>query len=218
MNIKIRSVYSRHFAKYGKVLQGYDIKELLEVLEKTTDKPSDKTIYVPGDKNLESLSIAKDFSLNAYGGMSVQIGYCNGNNTRLNCLEYHKGSELNVSCDDMILLLAQRKDIRHNMIDTSKVEAFRVPKGVIVNIYETTLHYAPCNDILDGKDLKKGFRVAVVLPQGTNTDKPEITAKNEEDKILWAKNKWLLAHPDSDEAKSGAYVGLTGCNINIASK
>ncbi|WP_337960992.1 DUF4867 family protein [Caloramator sp. mosi_1] len=25
--------------------------------------------------------------------MDIQIGYCNGNNFRLNALEYHKGSE-----------------------------------------------------------------------------------------------------------------------------
>ena len=60
----------------------------------------------------------------------------------------------------------------------------------------------------------KGFRVLVALPKGTNTDKPEI--KNDgDDALLWACNKWLLAHPDSAEAKAGAYVGLTGENIKI---
>lgn len=31
----------------------------------------------------------------------------------------------------------------------------------------------------------------------------------------WACNKWLLAHPDSAEAKAGAYVGLVGENVHI---
>ena len=33
---------------------------------------------------------------------------------------------------------------------------------------------------------------------------------------MTARNKWLLAHPDSSEAASGAYIGLTGENIDIA--
>ena len=32
---------------------------------------------------------------------------------------------------------------------------------------------------------------------------------------LTARNKWLLAHPDSSEAKTGAHIGLTGKNIDI---
>ena len=56
----------------------------------------------------------------------------------------------------------------------------------------------------------------MALPFGTNTAKPEIQPGNEEDKFLWARNKWLLAHADSSEAKDGAYVGLKGENIDIA--
>ena len=56
----------------------------------------------------------------------------------------------------------------------------------------------------------------VALPQRTNTDKPAISNKSSEDKRLWARNKWLLAHPDSSEAKQGAYIGLAGENIDIA--
>ena len=80
----------------------------------------------------------------------------------------------------------------------------------MVEVYATTLHYAPCQVSEDG------FRVAVVLPKGTNTDKPEYAPQNEEDKWMTARNKWLLAHAEADEAKNGAYVGLTGVNIDIA--
>ena len=61
----------------------------------------------------------------------------------------------------------------------------------------------------------EGFRVAVELPRGTNTEKPAMAPANEEDRWLWARNKWLLAHPDSQEAKQGAYIGLTGKNLDI---
>ena len=33
---------------------------------------------------------------------------------------------------------------------------------------------------------------------------------------MTARNKWLLAHPESSEARSGAKVGLKGVNIDIA--
>ena len=52
---------------------------------------------------------------------------------------------------------------------------------------------------------------------GTNTEKPDITARTAEDKWLWVRNKWLLTYPDSGEAKQGAHIGLAGENIDTAS-
>ena len=152
-----------------------------------------------------------EISEHCYGGMPVQLGWCNGHNTRLNCLEYHRDSEFNLGTEDFILLLAKQDEIENSVLNTARVKAFRVPAGVLVEVYATTLHYAPCHC-----DEGKGFRVLVALPQGTNTDKPMITNKSPEDKLLWARNKWLLAHPDSPEASQGAHVGLSGENIDIA--
>ena len=216
--MRIKSVFSHAFEKYGKVLNGYDVTDLLKKLEETTKKPADSVIYEPGDKGLEALPIAKEFSDNAYGGMPIQVGYCNGFNTKLNCLEYHRGSELNIPADDIVLLLAPLQNVKNGTLDTSNVEAFFVPKGTVVQVYETTLHYAPCNGVKFGEVNKDGFRVIIVLPKDTNTEKPKIDEKNLEDKLLWARNKWLIAHPDSNEAKSGAFVGLKGVNIDIAGK
>ena len=56
----------------------------------------------------------------------------------------------------------------------------------------------------------------VALPKGTNTDKPELPVQGGDDAWLWACNKWLLAHPDSDEARQGAAAALVGENIDIA--
>ena len=152
----------------------------------------------------------REFSERAYGGMPVQLGMCWGRNTKLNCLEYHRDSEFNVGTDDFILLLAKQNEIENGTLDTAKVKAFRVPAGVLVEVYATTLHYAPCHT-----DPAKGFRVAVVLPRGTNGPRPETEPQNDEDRLLWACNKWLLAHPDSAEAAQGASVGLMGTNIDI---
>ena len=91
------------------------------------------------------------------------------------------------------------------------MKAFRAPAGVLIEVYATTLHYAPCQASKD-----KGFRVLVVLSKGTNEAKPAYAAQTDEDAFLTAANKWLLPHPDSPEAKGGAVVGLKGINIDIA--
>ena len=101
-------------------------------------------------------------------------------------------------------------DIENDVLDTAKAKAFFVPKGVMVEVYATTLHYAPCH-----ADPAKGFRVLVGLPLNTNTEYRPGTGKNTLDKSLWARNKWLLAHPESSEAADGAYIGLKGENIDI---
>ncbi len=214
--MKIKSVFSKSFAKYGKVISGYDVNDLLKKLAEVTPCPKDSTVYEPGDKNLEGLPVFKEFSDGVYGGMPIQIGYCNGFNTKLNCLEYHRGSELNIAAESFILLVATVSDIENGKLSTRKVQAFRAPANTIVQVYETTLHYAPCCDVTADGKVSEGFRVVIVLPKDTNTEKPEITVRDFEDKLLWARNKWLLAHPASSEAKAGAYVGLTGKNIDIA--
>ena len=207
--MKIYSIYDAEFKPYGQVLQGYDTKELQEAMMKI-DLP-DGTAYEPGIDSLEACEIFGPLSDRAYGGMPIQLGMCWGHNTKLNCLEYHRDSEVNIGTHDFVLLLAKEDQIVYGVLDTSLVKAFRVPAGVVVEVYATTLHYAPCH--VNAAD---GFRVAVVLPKGTNTEKPDYEPANEEDKWMTARNKWLLAHPESSEAKSGAHIGLKGENIDIA--
>ncbi len=209
--MKILPVTDPSFQNYGQVLTGYDVGELLATLDKVTPLP-EAVEYVPEQPELMALPIEKELRNNAFGGMPIQIGWCNGHNTKLNCLEYHRDSELNVGTKDFILLLAKREELENGVLDTAKVVAFCVPAGVLVEVYATTLHYAPCNAAKDA-----GFKTIVVLPKGTNLDKPEITVKNEEDEILGASNKWLLAHADSSEAAQGAKVLLKGENTDIAS-
>ena len=208
--MKIYSVYDAEFRPYGKVLEGYDTKELLEAVAKI-DMPEAGVNYLPGIDSLEACSIIDELSDRAYGGMPIQIGMCWGYNTKLNCLEYHRDSELNIGLGDFILLLALQGDIVDGQLDTATVKAFKAPAGAVVEVYATALHYAPCQ-----ADKAEGFKVVVVLPKGTNTARPAYEARNEEEKWLTARNKWLLAHAEADEAKNGAHVGLYGTNINIA--
>lgn len=205
----IYSVTDTEFLPYGKVLEGYETAGLVEAMRQIA-LPDQGTAYKPGIASLESEPILEELRDRAYGGMPVQLGMCWGRNTKLNCLEYHKDSEINIGTEEFVLLLAKLEEVEDGVLDTAKVKAFRVPAGTVVEVYATTLHYAPCH-----LEAEKGFRVAVALPKGTNTDKPECAVKNAEDKLLWARNKWLLAHADSAEAKQGAYIGLTGENLDL---
>lgn len=207
--MKVESIYDASFRPYGQILTGYDTAALVSAMN-VIPLPESGVAYEPSIAALEQNAIFGQLQNNAYGGMPVQIGMCWGWNTKLNCLEYHRDSEVNIGSSDFILLLAKQEETVDGRLDTACVRAFRVPAGAVVEVYATTLHYAPCH--VDGA---KGFRVAVVLPRGTNEARPALTPLNAEDDRLWAKNKWLLAHPDSGEAGQGAWVGLIGENIDI---
>lgn len=209
--MELQSVFDQSFAPYGRVLRGLDMTQLLSVLRKQTEKPADGVVYVPSCAALEETAEFEALQNSVYGGMPIQIGYCNGTNTKLNCVEYHRDSEINIVDEEMVFLVGRQQELEDGSLYTDRIEAFRAPAGTAVELYATTLHYAPC----DG-ETGKGFRVAIVLPRGTNTEKPQTDGTYEEDGLLWAKNKWLIAHADSNEAKQGAFVGLIGENIDIA--
>lgn len=208
--MKILSVFDPEFKPYGEVVKGFDVAPLVAYLEKETPCP-EGVQYVPTDAGLEALPQSKELMNNLFGGMPAQLGWCNGHNTKLNCMEYHRDSEFNLGTTDFILLLATRWELENGALDTAKVRAFRCPKNTLLEVYATTLHYAPCNA---GRN--DGFRVMVALPRGTNEAAPQLEPKSQEDRTLWACNKWLLAHADSDEAAQKAYVGLKGENTDIA--
>lgn len=204
--MKILNVNDPSFGRYGKVLEGYDFTELIKEM-KHTPVPEDVT-YVPSVEELEALDVAKDLQNKGWGGLPIQIGYCNGHNKKLNAVEYHRNSEINVAVTDLVLLIGMQQDIEADFTyDTSKIEAFLVPAGTGIEVYGTTLHYAPCNT------LESGFQCVVVLPKGTNTELTFETATEGEDKLMTAKNKWLIAHEDA--AIEGAFNGLRGENITI---
>lgn len=208
----IKPVTGRAFKPFGRVIKGYYLRSLIEEMEKT-ECPSDRVVYEPSVRSLETLKINRQFSEEAYGGMPIQIGYCNGRNHLLNAVEYHRDSELNLACTDMILLVGKQQDIgRDYTYDTGKMQAFLVKKGTLVEIYSTTLHYAP---ISAGEH--ENFRCVVVLPRGTNEPLPACRGKahTKEDQLLTHVNKWLIAHPESGLDKDGAFVGLKGENIRL---
>lgn len=204
--MKIQNVTDAAFKKYGKVVTGIDFSDMIAEMKKM-EIPAE-VVYEPGLANLEACASAKDLCESCYGGMPIQVGHCSGNNYKLNAVEYHRDSEINISVDGMILLLGKLEDVEDDFTyDAARIEAFLVPAGVAVELYATTLHYAPCNSE------KTGFRGIVVLPKGTNYDLTKKPSKTPEDKLITHVNKWLIAHEDAKIA--GAFNGLKGENITL---
>ena len=204
--MQIYEVTDTRFRKYGKVIRNIDFSALTEAMKKTP-VPSD-VVYEPSIAELEALPVAKEIEKVFYGELPIQIGYCNGHNVLLNAVEYHRSSEINLAATEAVLILGSEADVTDDFTyETSKMEAFRIPAGTAVEVYATTLHYAPCH-VNEG-----GFQCVVVLPKGTNTDLTFQTEKTGEDSLMTAKNKWLIAHEDAKIA--GAFNGLKGENITI---
>ncbi len=206
-DMKIYDVTDERFKKYGKVVKGIDFSGLVKVMEEQTPLP-EGVEYVPGFEPLEALPVMKELTEKTYGELPIQIGYCNGHNSMLNALEYHRNSEINVAATDAILILGSQQDITDDFTyDTALAEAFLLPRGTAVEIYATTLHYAPCG--VKGE----GFKVTIVLPKGTNLALDKEHAGGE-DGHLTAKNKWLLGHPEGG-LPEGSPMGLVGENLCV---
>lgn len=208
-HIEIYEVTDRRFHTYGRILKDYDFEPCMKVM-KDREIPAEGNVYVGCDEDMMKTETAITLSKVFYGNMPVQIGYCNGNSTRLNALEYHKGSEIDVAVTDMVLILGHVYDIENNTYDSHRTEAFFVPAGTACELYGTTLHFAPC------KVTDEGFKSIIALPFETNEaleDKTEYP--EEESKLLWMRNKWLIAHKESVPASKGACAGIYHENIEI---
>ncbi len=209
----IYSVNDPEFKPYGRVWDDAPSSltaPLTEALSATPIPEGSK--YVASAPELEQVEGADTLGLLMYGGRPFQLGWCNGHNTKLNCLEYHRASEFNLGARDFILLLAKREQIVDGKLDTAQIKAFRAPAGTLVEIYATTLHYTPCM-VDDG-----GFQVMVALPAGTNGPRPEAAADMPaagDSYCYWKADKWVLCHADSPKAAEGGYVGLAGKNLDI---
>ena len=81
----------------------------------------------------QALDVAKALQNKGFGGIPIEIGYCNGHNKKLNAVEYHRSSEINVAVTDLVLLIGSQQDITDDFTyDTSKIEAFLVPAEMCI--------------------------------------------------------------------------------------
>ncbi|MDD6351508.1 MAG: DUF4867 family protein [Lachnospiraceae bacterium] len=233
-DILIHSVDEEIFKTYGRIVRGYDFSDLISYMEKETAIPEDGNVYVASVPDMEKLPVKDDIQAVLYGGMPIQIGYCNGRNTTYNGFEYHKGSEINVAVTDFMLVLGHSWEIRDNHFDNKDACAFFVPKGCAIEMYQTTLHLSPLR-VTD-----RGFKGIVILPRGTNTplteeerernaagkadaagsgrmENPDLAANTDlEGQLLLQRNKWVIAHPDREPLiRQGAFPGIIGENKEL---
>lgn len=210
-HIQIHSVYDPEFNRFGEVLDVIEFGDLIKYLELHTTVPIVGNEYVPHRAELGD--IVSDISVihNTFGMVPLEYGYVNGNNSKLNALEFHKSSEINVCVTPLVLLLAHIEDIDDSIFHSSKVTAFYIPQNTAIEVYSTTLHFSPC------KVIDSGFKCAVILPYGTNME--FVSAKGNQgkySKFLFKTNKWLLNHPENTRmVELNAISAIHGENIEI---
>lgn len=201
------------FAEFGRIVTGYDVRAWLDYLDRNTAVPAEGNVYVASEPGLEALPPFDAIRETIYGGLPIQAGYCNGLASRLNGLEYHKSPEFFVTQTELVLLLAPYRAMRDFELDVAAVRAFYFPAGTAAELYGTTLHFAP------SKLSDAGFKSAIVLLRGTNTDPPPPDARHAADpeaRLLFRKHKWLLAHPDNPPLLArGARAALRGPNLEV---
>lgn len=210
-DVKIYSVFDGEFKTYGKIVEGYDFDDLTEYVGHKTQIPESGNLYVASVAELENTLVFTELKNRLYGGVDIQIGYCNGKNSTYNGFEYHKCSEVNIAVTDMVLVLGHTWQIKGNKFYVGDEKVFFVPSGVAVEMYQTTLHLSPCK-VCDG-----GFKDIVVLTRGTNT--PLVKKSDDpcgEDELLLMKNKWVIAHKDRKPlVEQGTHIGLIGKNKEV---
>ena len=209
-DLLLYSVLDPEFAPYGRILPIRDSVSLGAAMGRT-EIPETGNRYIASDPGLEALADVRIVKDTVYGGMEIQAGCCNGHGDTLNAEEYHKCSEVNYTTTGLVLLLALHGDMKERTLDTSAVKGFYLPPGIMVEIFPMVLHFAPC------RVRPEGFNCLVVLTQGTNAALDMVdTCATGEKGLLWMRNKWLLCHPDSPQARKGAFVGITGKNLKLS--
>ena len=204
-HLKIYRTSDTEFVPFGYRINDIDSKPFIEASEKA-DEVKEGSLYVAEADYFKDLDAAKDIEIKYYGELPAQAGYCYGFSNKLNAVEWHKSSEVNIATTDLILFLGSVQDIVDRKIDSSKIKAFYVEKGEVLEVYATTLHFCPC------QVSEEGFGCVVVLPKGTN-----VPLEGEyEDKLMFRKNKWILAHVDNEGLIArGVIPGVTGENYEV---
>ena len=210
-HIKIKPINDPAFKRFARVLKSEDFTEFFDYLENQTTVPEKDNYYIAHDPLMEKAVMHLDGIFHVFANMPVEFGYVNGNNSKLNALEYHKSSELNICLSPCVLMLARTEDITNNTLNTNHIAAFFIPKRTVIELHSLTLHFSPC------KVQPAGFKCGVILPFGTNMDfvKPN-SLDIEENQLLFKTNKWILVHPEHQKMISlGAHIGIIGPNIEI---
>lgn len=202
---KIYSVEDAEFRSFGRVIHDLDITEIVEAA-KQIKHPEEGSSYLPSIKEFEKLDIFREIQEACYGTLPTQLGYCWGHNQVMNAMEYHSSNEINIAVTPFVLILGHTWDVEDMKVDSGMFKGFYVPKGCVLEIYATTLHFCPC------QTSDEGFGCIVALPKGTNVpiDGPI------PQKPLFKQNKWVLAHEKNAALiEKGIVPGIIGENYIV---
>lgn len=206
-HITIKGIVNKSFIKYGRIITRYNFVDLIKYVEEKTPVSEEGVVEVSQVKSLEKLKVSELLKSNFFGEMDIQLGYCNGNNNKLNYLQYHKSSKIIIAVTDIIIFLGRVQDIKDNQYEAKKAEAFFIPEGVAFEVYGTTIHSLPCNME------KRGFKTVLVLPKGTNL---QLSDNKQEETLLHSRNRWIIAHEEAKHfTNDDGQIGIAGENLEI---
>ena len=201
-HIHIYSVHDEAFKAYGRVIDA-DTAVFSKTAEAAVAFPAEGSQYMASLPQLEALPETAALNEAYCGQLDEQWGLCLGHSNQLGALEWHTCNEFNIAVRELVLLLAKRSDMdENNRLDANKIKAFYLAQGEMVEVFADTLHFCPC------EVTKNGFSCIVGLQRGTNHP-----LEDRKQGLLWAKNKWLLAHEaNTSLVQRGGYPGIYGEN------
>ena len=107
--IKIQNINDASYKRFGKVVKDIDLSDLIAAME----APHAQTMWSMWHQrqHLRQPRAQRSFRKFYYGKLPIQVGYCNGHNSLLNALEYHRCGEVNVAVTDLIVLVGSLVDV-----------------------------------------------------------------------------------------------------------
>lgn len=219
-SLRILDAADPAIGRYGRLLPSEPFAPLVDLADRVTGIDPAANRYVASLGELEADPCA-DFLKARFGFAPIQVGYCNGPNSSLNALEWHKSAEIDIAVTDLVLLLGRRCDVgADGSYDSSKLDCFYLAKGTVLELLPEALHFSPC------RARASGFKSVIALPAGTNLPLAagEFAAASEagqplgdiEPRLLFMRNKWLIAHPERRVLiEKGAFPGIRGENTAI---
>lgn len=203
--LNIHSIHDEAFKRYGRVIENLPVEQVSSILS-GLQMPAQGSTYVAEMPELMATEDARAIERRFFGETACEVGVCYGFNSQMNAMEWHKCSELNVAVTPLVLLLGDERDVENGEYDSSRVEAFYLEAGAVVEVYATTLHFCPC------QVSEAGFICLVGLTKGTNLP----LAQASEDRLLFRKNKWLICHEyNRGLIEKGVYPGIHGENYTV---
>ena len=213
--LTIHTVDETLFSDYARIVTSPVFSSLSDYIDKNT-VVTERNVYVADIPELHTAETDAALSV-FFGGMKVQIGYCNGCNFSMNGVEYHKSPELTIAITDCLMWWTNPKYlVDFNHVDSSASDLFFIPAGCSFLLNPSVLHLAPCR--VDSN----GYKTVIILPFGTNMPiedslKQSFRASGDpEASILHMTNKYMITHKDWEPlVKQNVHIGLTGQNRSV---